>query len=68
MILAKSKILKGRKATVWTDVGKETQEVLEENGAIYERQPVVQDGKIITAIGAGAAETFARKIIQALKE
>ncbi|GAG25718.1 unnamed protein product [marine sediment metagenome] len=68
VILAKSKILKGKKATVWTDMGKETREVLEENGAIYENQPVVQDGKIITAVGASAAETFAQKIVQALKE
>ena len=67
-ILAKAGALNGKKATVWTSaLNKDAQKVLEENGAIYQKDSIVQDGKIITADGPGAAKEFAEKIIDLLK-
>ncbi|MDP2934799.1 MAG: DJ-1/PfpI family protein [bacterium] len=67
-ILAKAGILNGKKATVWTNaLNKDAQKVLEENGAIYQKDSIVQDGKIITADGPEAAKDFAEKILDALK-
>lgn len=67
-ILAKAGILNGKKATVWTSaLNKDAQKVLEENGALYQKDPVVEDGKIITADGSAVAKDFAEKIIDALK-
>jgi protease I len=67
-ILAKSGVLNGKKATVWTSaLNKDAQKVLEENGAIYQKDSIVQDGKIITADGPAAARDFAEKILDALK-
>jgi len=67
-ILAKAGVLRGKKATVWTSaLNKEAQKVLEENGAIFQKDAVVQDGKIITANGPSAAKDFAEKILDALK-
>lgn len=68
VILAKSGILKGKKATVWSGaLDKSSIKILEENGAIYEDRPVVVvDGKIITANGPEAAKEFAQTIIKLL--
>ncbi len=67
-ILAKAGVLKDKKATVWTSaLNKEAQKVLEENGAIYQKDNVVRDGGIITGNGPEAAETFAITVIDALK-
>ena len=63
-ILAKSGVLKNKKATVWgTSLDKSGIKTLEENGADYQAKPIVVDGKIITAWGADAAAEFAKKII-----
>lgn len=68
-ILAKAGVLRGKKATVWTNVAnKEPEKVLKENDAIYQDQDVVQDGNIITCKGVEAAEQFARKVLEALKK
>lgn len=67
-ILAKAGVLREKKATVWTgSMNKEPQKTLEENGAIYQDAPVVQDNNIITANGPAAAEEFGKKIIETLR-
>lgn len=66
-ILAKAGVLKGKKATVWSSpMDRAAIKILEENGAKYTNEPVVVDGKIITANGPEAAEEFGRKMIEAL--
>lgn len=68
-ILAKSGVLFGKRATVWSSVlDKKPIKILEENGAIYEDKPVVIDGNIITANGPSAAEEFAQAIVKKLTE
>ncbi len=69
VILAKSGILKGRKATVWSsELDKSAIRILEEEGAVYQSKPVVVDGKIITAAGPFAANKFGREIVSLLKK
>jgi protease I len=67
VILAKAGVLSGKKATVWSSpLDKEGVKILKENGAIYSDENVVQDGKIITANGPGAAKDFGNKILNIL--
>jgi len=67
VILAKAGVLEGKKATVWySPLDKSSIKTLEEKGAIFENQPVVVDGNIITANGPGAAEDFGKKIVEVL--
>ncbi|HDJ30505.1 MAG TPA: DJ-1/PfpI family protein [bacterium] len=67
VILAKAGVLDGKKATVWSSpLDKSGIKTLEEYGALYYNQPVVVDGKIITANGPGAAREFAQEIIRVL--
>lgn len=67
-ILAKSGVLSGKKATVWSSpMDKSAVKILQENGADYQEEPVVIDGKIVTASGPAAAEEFAKKIVELLK-
>ena len=61
-ILAKAGLLQGRKATCWDSA------ILTENGAKYQRNSVVRDGKIITANGPQAAYEFGQTIIKAMTE
>ncbi len=64
-ILARAGMLSGKKATVWSSpMDKTAIKILEKNGAKYMKEPVVVDGKIITANGPGAAEEFGRKIVE----
>lgn len=66
-ILAKAGALQGKKATVWSSsLDKSAVKTLKENGAVYEKTPVVTDGKIITADGPSSSEAFAEAIINAL--
>lgn len=68
-ILAKAKVLQGKKATVWSSpLDKSAIEILKENGAEFLSQSVVRDGKIITANGPLAAKDFAKEILSALRE
>jgi protease I len=68
-ILAKSGVLNGKNATVWSNpLDKSAIKILTENGAKYVEADVVKDGKIITANGPQSARKFAQEIIQALKE
>ena len=67
-ILAKIGLLKGKKATVWTSsTDKSHAKVLEQHGAAYSAQDVVQDGKIITACGPNASKKFGQAIANAIK-
>lgn len=67
VILAKTGVLEGREATVWSSpLDKGAVKILQEHKAIYKSEPVVVDGKIITASGPGAAQEFGRAIIEAL--
>jgi len=67
-ILAKAGVLQNKKATVWTNpLNKEPKKVLEENGAEYQNENVVVDGKIITGNGPAAAQEFGKKILEVLK-
>lgn len=60
--LAKSKILAGKKATVWPGASKQ----LILNGANYTGSDLEVDENIITADGPGSSEKFAKAIISAL--
>jgi len=62
-ILARAGVLQNKKATVWSSpLDKETIDILKKGQAEYIDQPVVVDGKIITANGPMAAENFGKKI------
>lgn len=66
-ILAKAGVLEGKKVTVWlSPMDRSPIRVLEENGAVYEDEPVVIDGKIITGNGPAAAKEFGQAIIETL--
>jgi protease I len=56
--LANTKVLKGRRATVWSTLGKR----LEGSGAIYTGNPLEVDGNIVTADSYEVAEEFAKTI------
>lgn len=64
--LANAGILNGKKATVWECP--ESLEALEKGKAEYVKQPVVQDGKFITANGPEAAPEFAKLIVGELSK
>ncbi len=67
MILAKSGVLKDKKATVWSSpMNKNPIKVLEENGAIFEDEAIVVDGKIVTGNGPMAADQFAHIVLEVL--
>jgi protease I len=67
VILAKARVLEGKKATVWhSPLDKSGIKILEENGVHFEDKPVVIDGNLITANGPGAAQEFGEKIVEAL--
>ncbi len=66
-ILAKAGVLKGKKATVWSNaLDKSAVKILQENGAVYQSDSVVQDRSFITANGPAAANEFGRKIVEVL--
>ncbi len=67
-ILAKAGVLSGKKATVWSSIlDKKAIKILEENGAIYQDDPVVVDGNIVTGNGPGAAGEFGEAISSLLR-
>jgi protease I len=62
-LLAKSGILKNKRATVWsTDMDKSAIRIIQLNDGIYERKSIVQDGNIITAENAEYAQEFGEAI------
>jgi len=67
-ILAKAGVLQAKKATVWSSpMDKSAVRILEKGGAIYQENPVVVDGKIVTGNGPLAVHKFATSIIELLK-
>lgn len=64
--LAKAGILVGKQATVWPMP--ESLKALKDGKSNYVKQPVVQDGRIITADGPEAASSFAQTIIKELSK
>jgi len=67
VILAKAGVLSGKRATVWSSpLDRSPVKILEKNGAIYQDQSVVTDGKIITGNGPAAAKKFGQAIVKAL--
>ena len=63
-ILAKAGVLQGKQATVWSSaLDKSAVEILRNNGAIYQDEKVVVDGKIITANGPAAAHEFGKTLV-----
>ena len=66
-ILAKAGVLGGKRATVWSSpMDRGPVKILENNGAIYQDESVVVDGKIITGDGPAAAKEFGQAIVKAL--
>ncbi|MCM8777970.1 MAG: DJ-1/PfpI family protein [Candidatus Omnitrophica bacterium] len=61
-ILARAGILKGKKATVYPS----ELDTLKNAGAVCVNRSVVIDGKIITANGPDAAESFGKEIVKLL--
>lgn len=67
-LLSDSGLLKGKQATGWDD-GFWTQiKYLEQSGAIFKDEEVVQDWNLITANGPAAATKFARTIADYLEK
>ena len=67
IILAKSGVLEGKKATVWSSkLNKKPVKILKKHRALYRVDSVVVDGKIITANGPLAAYKFGEAIIETL--
>jgi 4-methyl-5(b-hydroxyethyl)-thiazole monophosphate biosynthesis len=58
MILARNGLLKGKIAAIYDGMEDE----LAAGGAVYKKQAVVADGKIITSRGAGTAMSFALEL------
>ena len=61
-ILANAGVLKGKKATSFSS----ERGNLEAKGASFVDQPVVADGKIVTATGPQSAEEFGQKVAEVL--
>jgi len=67
-ILAKAGVLSGKKATVWSSpLDKSAIKILKENGAIYQKEKVVVDGRIITADGPLSAKEFGEAVVSLLQ-
>lgn len=62
IVLARAELLQGKKYTCAPGFEKEI------TGAIYQTDPVVADGKIITARGASCAIPFALKLVEILDD
>ncbi len=66
-ILARSGVLKDKKATVWqSNMDKSLVKILKEEGADYQEKPVIIDGNIVTADGPQSARKFAEMIVRVL--
>jgi len=64
-ILAKAGVLKDKKATGWNN-DDQLAAILARAGAEYVCEPVVSDGKLVTAWGPDAAEEFGQEILKAI--
>lgn len=63
-VLAKAGVLRDKKATVWND--DQAIEEIRKGGGIFKSEPVVVDGRIITANGPVAAAGFGEKVAKAI--
>lgn len=64
-ILAQAGVLKGKKATVWSNpLDYSAINILKENGAIYEKNEVVIDENIITGENVESAKDFGKAILE----
>lgn len=69
VILAKAGVLGGKKATVWSSpLDKSAVKILEENGAIFQDELIVVDGKLITGNGPTAAKEFGETLVETLSQ
>lgn len=66
-ILAKAGVLNGKKATGW-DADNKLSDFFKEHNVIYEKQPIVIDGSLITANGPLAAPAFGKVIVSILQK
>jgi len=67
VILAKSGVLKNKKATVWSsNLDKSAIKILKDNGVLYEKGPVIIDQNIITGENAESVEEFSNALIKSL--
>jgi len=67
LILAKARVLGGRRATVWDD-GKGTQQgILEQAGAIFTGDSVTRDGMIVTGNGPEVSAEFGRTLLEVMR-
>lgn len=64
-ILARAGVLFGKKATVWSSsMDKSAVNILKEEGALYREEPVVVDGKLVTARGPEVAKEFGETVLK----
>jgi protease I len=63
-ILANAGLLKEKKATSFPS----SEEALKSKGAVFTKDDVVVDGKIITGVGPEAAKKFGEKLVEALSK
>ncbi len=69
LILSRAGLLKGVKATIWSDkMDKKTIEEIEREGAFYSPEGVVEDKGIITGKGPDQSKEFGEKIASFLTE
>ncbi len=67
LILARARILEGKKATVWSSsLSQQSVRELESLGVHYLQEPVVEDGSLITANGPSAARLFGQRLARVL--
>jgi protease I len=64
VVLARAGVLSGKRATVYQTP--ESLKVLQAAGSLFTNEPVVVDGKIVTANGPQAAAEFAKAILELL--
>lgn len=68
-ILAKSGVLKDKKATIWSsNFDKSAIKILQDSGAQYSAEKVVVDSQIVTADGPASARQFAEEIVAVLRK
>lgn len=63
-VLGQAGVLKGKKVTVWND--DQAINEVRKGGGIFKSEPVVVDGRIITANGPTAAKAFGEKVTKAI--
>lgn len=64
-ILAHANVIGGKKATGW-DKDEKLEGIFKKHAVTYVKEPVVTDGKVVTASGPEATNSFAHAIIKVL--